>query len=272
MRTVTRAYASIASVGVSAALLCGCGSSGTVTVQPGSNASGATDATPSGQSSSPADQSSTSTSSDSPDARTLITQTRSAYQSATSGHLHAVIRDGSTTETIDIKGTMDGTNQELTITETGQGTATVRTVSGKHYIKGTSEFWRNGAKASRSTATLLSGRWVKAPATTTNNLSKLTLRNFMTQIVGSSSVSDSELDSATSSTTTYNGQSAYEVKTAKGDTYTLQGSGTRNLLKATGALDSSGTGTAVLDGWNSQPKVAAPSNPVDAAGGASKDT
>src|SRR5579875_3651806 len=176
MRTVTRLSqaAAVAALGLT---LAGCGSSsssGSATSAASGRTSAATSAAPATGTSSATGGSDSAT----PNATTLIHEARAAYAKAKSASMHADVTDSSNHEIVDIHGTMDGSNQDATV-KTDEGGATIRTVDAKYYIKGDKSFWKSAAHAPETSAALLAGKWVNAPASMATSLKDLTIKSFL---------------------------------------------------------------------------------------------
>lgn len=280
MRTVTK----ISQLTVAAALglsLAACGSSssaggstsaGRATGAASSQAGQSTDPAPSG-SSDASGQSSSAAGSDkagAPDAKTLVHQARAAYGSAKSAKLHADMTDDGQKEVIDIHGTVDGSNQEVTIATADEGTATIRTVATKNYIKGDKTFWTKSSGAPETTASLLADKWVAAPASTAKSLNELSIKAILDSVMGPTTVSDAKLETAKASKSTVDGQDVYVITTAKGNTITLSADKKDVLEVNSEKGTASSKGKMTLSGWDAQPKVDAPPNPVKVPSGAGK--
>lgn len=193
-----------------------------------------------------------------PDATTLIHQARAAYKKADSAAMHADVTDTGDHEVIDLKGTMDGSNQEATF-ETNEGNTTIRTVAKKYYVKGDKAFWKSAAKAPETTAQLLAGKWVHAPASMASSLQDVTIKSFLDDAIGPDNVSDAELAKATTKKTTYEGQDAYVVTSARTKNTITIAADTKLVLEINGEQGTSTShGKVTLSGWNSQPRVEAP--------------
>ncbi|MBB2893979.1 hypothetical protein [Flexivirga oryzae] len=198
-----------------------------------------------------------------PDATTLIHQARAAYKKADSAAMHADVTDSGEHEVIDLKGTMDGSNQEATF-ETAEGNTTIRTVDSKYYVKGDKAFWTSAAKAPETTAQLLAGKWVHAPATMAASLQDVTIKGFLDDAIGPDNVSDAELAKATTKKTSYEGQDAYVVTSAKTKNTITIAADTKLVLEINGEQGTSTShGKVTLSGWNSQPRVEAPSDALN---------
>lgn len=199
-----------------------------------------------------------------PDAKTLAEDARTAYRSARTAHVHATIDDNGQTQTIDIHGTMDGTNQELSIKDPVGGDATLRTVDKKYYIKGNQDFWQSATKADGTTAALLADKWVLAPqrSTTSDSISKLTIRSLLDEMLGDSALTDSDLAEMRTSRASDNGTQLYvaEGKNSASDvnTFKVLADGSNNVAEVSGKSDDGEDGTATFDGWNTQSHVAVP--------------
>lgn len=268
MRTVTR----ISQLTVAAALglsLAACGSSsssgsntsaGKATSGAASSASGsATGGSSAPTSAATSEQSSATGGSDQagvPDAKTLVHEARAAYNSAQNAKLHADMADGTKKEVVDIQGDVDGANQDLTIATEDEGTATVRTVDPKNYIKGNKIFWTKGSGAPEATAALLADKWVSAPASTAKSLTSLNIKGILDSVMGPAAVTDSKLATAKTSKSTMDGKDIYVITTSKGNTIKISAD-KKYVLEL-----NSTKGKMTVTGWNEQPKTQAPANPI----------
>lgn len=201
-----------------------------------------------------------------PDATSLVHEARAAYQKAKSAHLHADIKDGTKSEVIDIKGAVDGTNQEASVSQTGQGTATFRTVSDKTYLKADKTFWTTAGKMTPTIAAKVADRWVVAPPSTKAKLSTITIKSFLDGVLGEETITDSDLAKSKSKKSSYNGKDVYIVTddSPSGGSLTLAGD-TKDFLRLLPPADQSDEGSVTADGWNQQSPVTAPAGAIDAS-------
>ncbi|RNI25430.1 hypothetical protein EFY87_02075 [Flexivirga caeni] len=165
----------------------------------------------------------------------------------------------------DLTGTLDGSNQDLSVSRGADGSATVRTVDGGYFVKGDKAFWISTTKAPEATALLLAGKWVKAPGSMADSLSGLTIRSFLDESIGPGNITDAELAKATTRTTTFDGKPAYVITDAKtGNTITLDAA-TKYVLQFDGEQGTSKTkGKVTLTGWNQQPTLTVPPGAISA--------
>ncbi|RNI25428.1 hypothetical protein [Flexivirga caeni] len=251
---------------VLAAGLSACATGGTVTVTPPTSAgttSAATHTTSTGSASVATGAV--------PDATTLVHEARSAYRSAKSAHLHATLTSDGVTQTIDIRGTLDGTNQQLTLDDPGQGDATVRTVDGKYYVKGDKTFWKTAAKGhSDATTALLANRWVLAPNDSSADFAKLTIRHVLDDMIGPAAIGDSDTAQMTTSAASQAGVNLFVAisrsATASVDTLKVLAADPHNVVQVTGASTDGSDGTANFDGWNTQAVVTVPQGYLNLSG------
>jgi len=230
--------------------LSGCASDGAVSVTPPSG--GASSAVRTASQAGPV-----------PDARTLVHDARAAYRAAKSAHVHATISADGDTEVIDIRGTMNGSNQELTVNDPSSGNATVRTVDKSYYVKGDKDFWASAAHSNGTTASLLAGKWVLAPDTATGDFKQLTIRHLLDEMLGPDAISDSETDEMKTYATTEQDVdlfAAVSVDPMSQDVSTLKvvASDPHNVVEVSGNSSDGSDGTADFDGWNSQARVTVP--------------
>jgi len=209
-----------------------------------------------------------------PDAKTLVHEARAAYRAAKSAHVHATISDQGDTQVIDIRGTMNGRNQELTVDDSESGTATVRTVDGDYYVKGDKDFWAAAAHSDGSAASLLAGKWVLAPDSATGDFKRLTIRRLLDEMVGPQAISDSDTEQMKTYATTEQDVdlfAAVSVDPVSQDVSTLKvvAADPHNLVEVAGDSTDGSHGTADFDGWDSQAKVTVPKGYVTFPGSGS---
>ncbi|WP_446666847.1 hypothetical protein [Flexivirga sp. B27] len=251
MGTVTR-FSACALVIALSPVVVACGSSDQVTVTP-----------PSASGSGPSNVS-VDTNAPVPDAKALADDARSAYRSAKTAHMHATISEDGQTQTIDIRGTMDGSNQELSVQDPVGGDAKLRTVDEKYYIKGNQDFWESATKSDDTTAALLADKWVLAPqrSTTSNSVSRLTIRHLLDSMLGDSALSDSDLASMRTSRATDGDKQLFVAEGDDSDsdvnTFKVLADDTHNVAEVSGTSDDGEDGNAKFDGWNAQSHVDVP--------------
>lgn len=268
MRTVTRLAGLTAAAALSLSLAA-CGSSSGGSAAPsnsGSNSSPATSATSATSSATSATSSApTADNAAVPDAKTLIHEARSAYKTAKSAALHADTTEDGVSQKTDLKGTMDGTNQDMSVSRGAEGAATVRTVDQKYFIKGNKAFWKTSSKAPETTAALLADKWVKAPSSMVTSLKDLTIANFLDEAIGPKNISDAQLETATTKSTSYDGQAAYVVTSSTtGNTITISADKKYVLeISRTASSSSTESGKITISGWDQQPTLEAPAGAVE---------
>lgn len=203
-----------------------------------------------------------------PDTRILVHQARAAYGSAKSAKLHADMTDNGQQEVIDIRGAVNGSNQEVTIATQHEGTATIRTVSaGKSYVKGDKTFWTRSSGVPQTTAGLLADKWVAAPASAAKGLAGLSIKAILDSAMGPGTFSDAKLAAAKSAKSSAGGKDVYVITTSKGNTITLSADNKYVLEIKSERSTASSHGTMTLTGWNTQPTIDAPPNPVKVPAG-----
>jgi hypothetical protein len=255
MRYVTRASSCsfVLAIGVA---LTACGSNSSVTV---SAPSGAT-----------AGSASAASNGSVPDATSLVHDARAAYKKATSAHVHATINDAGEVQTIDIKGSMDGTNQEMSITDPTSGHATVRTVNSKYYIKGDQDFWLSATKSNGTTAALLADKWVLSPRQAAASFRALTMRALLDEMLGASAITDTDIASMTTSRGSAGSKPVYVATShdpvAEVSSVKVLADGTNDPAEVSGDSGDGSDGVANFDGWNTQTPVQVPKGYVSFPG------
>lgn len=167
---------------------------------------------------------------------------------------------------IDLKGTLDGSNQEFTFAEGNRGNATVRTVAKVYYVKGDSAFWKaNGAGAG---AALLTDRWLKSSDDPAGDFAGMSIGALLDEAIGPQNMPDSELKKTTTRRTTYDGQPAYVVtETSTGDNITIAVS-TKYVLQLKSGTGTDSSGSLTITGWDQQPTLTAPADAIALPSGA----
>ncbi|TWE11323.1 hypothetical protein [Rudaeicoccus suwonensis] len=248
-------------VGV-ALLLSGCGGGdGTVSVAPPSSHASAS--APTGSASRPT-ASTTTDNGAIPSAISLIHTARATDAKATSAHLvmRMTAPDGSK-QVIDIRGTVDGSNQQATTQDDSDGTATIRTVSGNDYVRGNQAFWQKQAKMPATEAGLLENKWILASPTAASSLELPTIDQLLDDVLGPKNITDNSLKVATVTRSTLNGVAVYVINAndGSGDTITVSADGKATPLRMAGSDD--GPISITMDGWNTQAPITAPSGAIN---------
>lgn len=114
------------------------------------------------------------------DPRTIIANATASANKADTARVQATGRDDDGSWAIDIRGKVNGGNQELVMDSPAEGKATVRTVDGTSYLKADKEFWA-AQKAPASEQQRLSGKWVKVPAGETE-FDRYTIKSLLDEL------------------------------------------------------------------------------------------
>lgn len=262
MRTATR-LTQLTAVTAVAISLAACGSSSSNGVK---SSAGTAKTSPSAAPTSSEAPSTAAGSDGATDAKTLVHQARSAYKTAKSAHLVGTIVSGSSQQKMDIRGAIDGSNQEITSDQGSKGKATVRVVAkGKDYIKGNTAFWKTtGAPA--ATAAKIADKWVIAPPSTATSLNSISISSFLDEAIGPKTLSDTELATGKATKSTLDGKPVWIISDSTKSTVNGQltlAEDTKYLLKLVTTGGSSGDMNFTISDWDSQPKITAPPNPLD---------
>lgn len=192
-----------------------------------------------------------------PSGAELVKQAKATALAAKSGRVVGSVTDEGKQMSIDLAGTLDGTNQALTMGMGGEGEATILTVGGKNYMTGDTTFWTTQAGA--EAAKMLDGKYVLVPAAEAKEMGDMKLKGLLDEIFAEDM---SALESANSKVeeTTVDGQKAYTLSDRVGGggaSMVVTADGKATLIKLTAPKDEPGEMT--FSEWNAAKPVAAPS-------------
>lgn len=237
----------------------GCGSSVKVTLPSGAthtrtsatsspSTTSTSEAPPSGTSSSP-----TAT----PSPEDLLQEITGNFGAAKSAHLVATYTKNDETRTLDVSGTVDGSNQRTVLTINKDNVkAEIRTVAARVYVNGNEAYYRySGVPSNR--AKQVAGRWLSIPAST----AAATTRDFTLQAIFTdlkSKLRTSQTAGLVVTSSTHNGQQVWRASNSQ-TTIVVAADGSGRLLSASndGLLNDQ---SYTFDQWDSAPTVDAPSN------------
>ncbi len=97
-----------------------------------------------------------------PKASDVATKVKAAIAAAKSAHIQGTGMNGGSKMTLDVMGTVDGSNGTMTMTMGPDQNFTVVVADGGYYVKGSSGFWK--AQAPTLDTAVLAEKWVKVPA------------------------------------------------------------------------------------------------------------
>lgn len=246
-----------------AALLAGCGSTLHVSVPSVATATSSS-ATSSAAPSAPTSSTGGTTSPGSPSteslpgAQQILQQAQSAVDKAHSARLVASHSENGSTQTIEIAGTLDGTNESVVFDKQPGGVhANFRMVNARVYVNGNAAYFRtSGATSAR--AEQLAGKWVSIPASRVRNYSDLTIGGLLREL-------RTDLDEAASTLTVSrsedNGQPIWKLTDAR-TLVAVLADGSARLLTAEHTSVSGDKQRYAFDQWDAVPLVLAPSNPI----------
>ena len=178
--------------------------------------------------------------------------TRSAVANVSSVHVAGTVANGGTKVTLDLN-LVNGKGGKGTATQNGLGFQIV-SVGQEVYINGSPAFWR--ATAGAAAAQLLSGKWLKAPAS--GQLSSLATLTDVQKLFNQLLSSHGKL--AKGKTTSLHGQQAVSVTTNDGTLY-VAASGKAYPIEI--SKTGSDGGQIVFDRFNQPVSLTAPANAVD---------
>jgi hypothetical protein len=187
----------------------------------------------------------------------ILAATKAAADAANTVHVSGSIVSGKSPITLDMN-LLAGKGGRGQLSENGLAFELIQT-GGTVYIKGSAAFYKRiGGTAA---AQLLQGKWLKAPASSSDfaSLSQLT---DLRQLIDQTLISHGTL--AKSGTTTVNGQKVVGVTDkTKGGTLYVATTGKPYPVEI--AKSGSGAGKISFDGWNKTVTLAAPANAIDVA-------
>lgn len=194
-----------------------------------------------------------------PTAEDLTRQIAANFTTAKSAHLVATYTKNDETRTLDVSGTVDGSNQRTVLTINKDNVkAEIRTVDARVYVNGNEAYYRySGVPSSR--AKQVAGRWLSIPAASAASTTRdFTLRTIFSDL--NSNLSRSESRGLTVTESSRDGKKIWQAANAQ-TTILVAADGSGRLLRASnkGLLN---TQAYTFDQWDSAPTVDAPSNAV----------
>ncbi|NHA67601.1 hypothetical protein [Phycicoccus flavus] len=157
--------------------LAGCSSSGSDTP---ATSSAATASSAASDAASPADSPSASASpaaAEEPTMGELYAKVRKTALAAKSGHVTGRVTSGKEKVSLDIEGTVDGTNQRAVVT-IGSGEVEILTVKKKYYLSGDAKFWREQT-GNANAAKVLVGKYVKVSGSDAKAVADLSIGSIL---------------------------------------------------------------------------------------------
>ncbi|OLP67412.1 hypothetical protein BJM39_02745, partial [Salmonella enterica subsp. enterica serovar Javiana] len=124
--------------------------------------------------------SSTTTEAKPPSASELYKQARKTALAAESGHIVGQFTDEGDSLSIDLAGTVDGSNQSVELGQSADSKITILTVGGKYYLSATEDFWADQVGA--GPAKTLQNKFVILPAAQAKEFGDLTIKGLLTDM------------------------------------------------------------------------------------------
>ncbi|WP_050671594.1 hypothetical protein [Luteipulveratus halotolerans] len=111
----------------------------------------------------------------------ILRTSKTSANQAKSAHVSGdVVEDGEKMH-IDARGQIQTSNQEVTVKTATDGTITIRTISGTHYVKGDRTYWiKQGAPT--ATANKYAGKYIKAPADKAASFNNFTMKKLISDM------------------------------------------------------------------------------------------
>ncbi|MFC7490787.1 MULTISPECIES: hypothetical protein [unclassified Knoellia] len=192
-----------------------------------------------------------------PAAGALYKQVRDAALSAKSAHVKGSFTEDGEKTSIDLSGTTDGKNQEASVTIGADGTATVRTVAGKYWVKGDSTFWTKST-GDAAAADAIGAKWIELPPEEAKGMADTTVSTLLKELFEDSDLGKLEAVLTSVKESTLDGAKVYVVtdKVADNGSLVTSADGKNRLLKLTGPKDEPGELT--FTEWDAVAPFAAP--------------
>ena len=122
-----------------------------------------------------------------PSVKELYAQSRKSALAAKSAHVKGSVADNGQKVTIDIAGTVDGSNQRLVMSIGSLGKITIITSAGKIYFKADKKFWTKNAGSAASK--VLGGKWVQMSAAQASDLGDTNISSLLKEMYSDDSLS-----------------------------------------------------------------------------------
>lgn len=210
-------------------------------------------------SSSSSSTSSTPSSTPLPTATQIVQQVTGNFDKAKSAHVVADHTETGKHESIEISGTLDGTNQSAKFTiQPEQAVAQFLVVSARVYVNGNEAYYRKSG-ATDSRAKELAGRWVSIPVSSVHDYTDITIGGMLKDL--RTELQDEAEDDLQVSADSDNGQSVWKL-TNDDTTVIVLADGSGRLVRAEHTNSSGEKETYAFDQWDAAPTVDAPSNPI----------
>ena len=203
--------------------------------------------------------SSTTTEAKPPSASELYAQARKTALASESGHISGEFTDAGDTLSIDLAGTVDGSNQSLELGQGADSKITILTVGGKNYLSATEDFWAQQVGATR--AKTLRDKYVNLPAAQAKEFGDLTIKGMLTDMFDDKEMSVLEGANTNVEKTTVDGADAWKLTERTGGdgaALLVSADGKATLLRIEGPKDS--PGKLDFSEWDKVPAVTAPAS------------
>ena len=192
-----------------------------------------------------------------PSVTALFAQARAAALAAPSAHLTGSIISGGVSASLDIVGTLDGSNQVLTLAIAGRGTMTARSVAGAVYVKGDTTFWDKAYGPGKGAA--IGARWVRLTAADAQDLAVTSIQSLLTSMFATDALGALDSAATTVSVGTVDGATVFRlVGSGAGRTeLDVTADGQARLVRS--VTTGGSPGELRFSDWGRAPRVAAPS-------------
>ncbi|YAL83377.1 hypothetical protein ACMYYO_00835 [Dermacoccaceae bacterium W4C1] len=186
---------------------------------------------------------------------TLMKQVRAAVTKAKTARVvvGGQISAGQTVQ-MDVRGRVDGSNQLLTMTQSGDSAkAELLTVGGKRYLKASSAFWVS-YQIEAAKAAQLSKTYVIAPESLIVNMKEITINALWTNMRTGLSLDSASASNSTLDKITVNGAEAFRLKRADTKATVVFDAKTKLPIE----VDQAGDANAKFSTWNGIKAYTAP--------------
>ncbi|GAA4727411.1 hypothetical protein GCM10025782_27530 [Pedococcus ginsenosidimutans] len=201
--------------------------------------------------------SSTTTKAEPPSASSLYAKARKTALAAESGHIAGTMTNSGDKFTIDLAGTVDGTNQSLGLGRGADGKITILTVGGKNYLSATEDFWADQVGA--GPAKTLQNKFVILPAAQAKEFGDLTIKGLLTEMFEDKQLSVLDGANTRVEKTTIDGADAWKLTERSGGdgaALVVSADDKATLLRIEGPTDD--PGRLDFSEWDEVPAVTAP--------------
>lgn len=193
-----------------------------------------------------------STEEEQPSVGDLYKKVRASSLAARSGRVRGSVTSGGEKVTVDIRGTVDGSNQRAKI-GIGKGTAEILTVKGRYYMGGDAAFWTE--QAGGAAAKALVGKYVAVSAEDAKDIGDLNIGKILGEMFDESELSTLERLTSSVETRTEDGRKVWVASDPSGAEIWVDPAST-HLVKI--VITGADAGEVSFSEWDAAKAVTAP--------------